>query len=416
VRLVICIPGLLLLTACAAPPLPYSQFTAGDLAPVERWAEEQIKEDETSEALYLNTRATCELLRGDRAAARRDFFKAGRIMGNWAASGGSVAAAIIGSESSKEYRGDPYEVAMNSIYAGLLFWMDGEFDTCRAGAKAAILADGDSEKEEFRSDFALLYWIAGRMSRRMGLNSDAEDFYKEARQAQQNAVAAGSRGESNNPVLEHPDQGNVVLFVDVGMGPTKYADGPQGSVAKFRPASSREAFASVTVDGQPKGRTHVMADLDFQAMTRGGRYMDGILAGKAVFKTATTVAGAVVLGEALNNHDSKHAGTAAIVGGSLLLLGLLTSAEADTRHWAVLPSTVQLMTLDLTPGRHDVRIEFCDAGGFPLPALTQSWHLEVSDRVEEVYYFRSIPGLDRLPDPAASQPAAPEADKARSGV
>ena len=410
------IPALLLLAACSSPPLPYGAFVTGDLLPVERWAEEQSKEDENALALYLNTEATCKLLRGERTAARRLFLAAGRIMGNWATAGGQVVSAIVGSESSKEYRGDPYEVAMNSIYAGLLFWMDGEFDTCRAGAKAAMLADSDSEKKEYQSDFTLLYWIAGRMSRRMGLDSDAEDYFKLAREAQQKAVAAGSRGEATNPLLEQPDHGNVVLFVDVGMGPRKFADGPHGSVARFKSAGSREAYAVVTVDGQRLGRTHILADLDFQAMTRGGRYMDGILEGKAIFKTASTVAGAVVLNEALHMDNKKAAGAAAIVGGSLLLLGLLTSAEADTRHWAVLPSTVQLLTLDLPPGRHELRIEFCDAGGFALPALTQNWHVDVSGKVDEVYYFRSIPGLDRLPEPGPERAleSRPDAGKANN--
>ena len=65
-------------------------------------------------------------------------------MGNWSTSGSETFAAIVGSESSKTWKGDPYEKAMNAYYTGLLFYIRGEPDNARASFKKGILADGES--------------------------------------------------------------------------------------------------------------------------------------------------------------------------------------------------------------------------------------------------------------------------------
>jgi hypothetical protein len=385
----------LLLASCAsAPPVPYRSVLAGDLAELESLSREWMERDEDAFALHANHLATVKLLQGKREEARKLFFQAGRVMNDWVTSGGSEFSAIVGREESKEYRGDPYEQSMNGIYTSLLYWMDGEFDNARAGARAAVLADRDPEKEEYQSDLALAHWMAGRMSRRMGLDSDAEDEYERARRAQRAAVHHGSRGAATNPILEAPDAGNLVLFVDIGLGPQKYADGPHGSLARFRPMYRRESHAVAFLDGRELGRTHVMADLYYQAMTRGGRVMEGIRKGKATFKTGSAVAGVVLLNEAAKG--GRRDGANAIIGGSLLLLSLLTSAEADTRHWALLPDTVQLLAAQVDPGEHELRIEFCDAAGNEIRELTQHWLIDVPATGEGVYYFRSLPGIDRL--------------------
>ncbi|MBV8156604.1 MAG: hypothetical protein JO278_03040 [Dyella sp.] len=99
------------------------------------------------------------------------------------------------------------------------------------------------------------------------------------------------------------------------------------------------------------------ANLDWVAMTRGGRPIQGILDGKALFKqnsaAVADVAGAVSSGAmyaALSNVGSDNAAVARSLGsiglaGSMvsLLAGSLsraTNAEADTRYWASLPKKI----------------------------------------------------------------------------
>src|SRR5690606_38466151 len=147
--------------ASSVPPVPMAAFVSGDFATVRAFYDEELGDGDTnSRALLLNGLAQVDLLEGDLPSARRRFAEAGRIMGNWQTSGGEVFGAIVGAESSKTWKGDPHEKAMNAFYLGLLDWWAGEPDNARAAFRAGIFADAESEAGDAQVDFALLYWLA----------------------------------------------------------------------------------------------------------------------------------------------------------------------------------------------------------------------------------------------------------------
>ncbi len=402
-----CAP-LLSLAACAvrAPEIPIARFAAGDVAGVAAQLRTELETVEPENlALVLNSLAQCETMLGEHEAAWRHFEVAGRVMGNWQTSGSEAFAAIVGSESSKTYKGDPYEKAMNAFYAGLHYLWRGEADNARACWKRGILADGELGDDKFRADNALLFWLAGRASRLMGLGGEAEDFFREAREADQFAREHGSRGDGAQQLLADPARGNVVLLIECGMGPEKYGDGGQQELARFRPRFSPAERVAVRVAGRDVGTAVPLLDLPYQASTMGGTAMEGIREGKAVFKTASTVAGVLLLDNAARSRGDA-ARNQAIAGGALLLMGLLTSTAADVRHWATLPDTVHVLTLDLPPGVHQLELSFADRNGGRLSTLDQTWSVEVPEGREAYFLFRGLPGLDRLAArPTAATPA-----------
>ena len=386
--------GALVLGGCAsyAPPVPLELFVNGDLESVRSFFDEQVREgDVENGALFLNGLAQVDLYEGDYETARRRFETAGRVMGNWATSGGEAAGAVIGSESSKTWKGDPHEKAMNAFYAGVLYWMRGEADNARAAFRRGILADGESDEGHWQVDFSLLYWLAGRASLEMGLPGDAEGLFEEARVARAFAVEHGARGASSAPILTDPARGNLIVLAELGLGPRKVAAGPHGALAAIQPRPVMVSDAEVFVDGASVGRTTLLADLDYQALTRGGAAMEGIREGKAVFKDVTGVSGMLLLAEGLEDHGAGQRDKL-IVGGALLLASLFTSAEADTRHWETLPQMVHALTAEVLPGRHEVRIEFFRPGGAREPAMTQIRTIDVEDRRDAILLFRSMPG------------------------
>jgi tetratricopeptide (TPR) repeat protein len=392
------LPAALPLWLCAGcatyePPAPVAAFASGDLGSMEAYCHEQLTNgNPNSRALYENLLGTVQLLHGDRDAALKSFRSAGAFMGNWNVSGNEEFAAIVGSESSKHYRGDPYEKAMNAVYLGLLYWMRGEPDNARAAFKKGILADAESDGEAYQVDFALLFWLAGRASLDMGLRADAEGFFDEARRAQAFAVEHGAAVTPNARVLREPAAGNLLCVIDVGLGPEKYEGGPNGTMACFRPRPSAVVCAEAYVDGRSIGTSEPLVDLYYQASTRGGTVMEGIRKGKAVFKDISAVAGFVLINEGLSG---RHSDAQLAVGLGLLALSLLSSSSADTRHWSILPDSVQLLTAYVSPGSHQMRLVYRDGSGHELAELTQTWTVVVPESGEGVYYFRSIPGLDR---------------------
>src|SRR5882672_7938208 len=138
--LLACLPG----CAVEIPAVPMQQFVSGDLAGVRAFAENYAKTGPVeNEALVLNVEAHCELLMGRIDEASRHFETAGRIMGNWQTGGGETFRAVMGSEGSKTWKGDPYEKAMNAFYTGLTYLWRREPDNARAAFKKGILADAE---------------------------------------------------------------------------------------------------------------------------------------------------------------------------------------------------------------------------------------------------------------------------------
>jgi len=382
----------LLAAGCAVgqPAFPLQKFVAGDLEAVHTFAEHEVASGAPeNHALVLNVQAQCELLMGHSDEARRNFEAAGRIMGSWAASGGEETAAILGSESSKTYKGDPYERAMNAFYLAFCYLQHGEPDNARAACKRGILADAEVGDEKYQADNALLFWMAGRMSKLMR-SSDAADFFKEATTANTFAVEHGALGDADNKALADPAHGNLVLVFECGMGPEKYADGMQHELARFRPRPHPAVSARASIDGVPIGKAALLLDVDYQARTLGGTAMQGIRQGKAVFKTASTAAGIVLLDKASHEQGDK-ARTEALIGGGLLLAGLFTSSAADTRHWPTTPATVHVLAVDATPGEHSLAVEFLDAKGAVLASMRQQATVAVPADGEGWYLFRSMP-------------------------
>ncbi|MFK7738863.1 MAG: hypothetical protein AB8H80_00970 [Planctomycetota bacterium] len=401
--------ALLALAGCSIgqPRVPVDRFLAGDYEAVRTFASEQAHVGPSENlALVRNVEAQCDLMLGDFDAARRSFAQAGQIMGTWSVSSGEATAAIVGSESSKTYKGDPYEKAMNAFYLAYCYLVKGEPDNARAALKRGILMDAEVADAKYQADNALLFWMAGRMTRLYG-GSGEDGYYDEARTAHKFALEHGARGEPQPDVLANPQDGNVVVLLPIGLGPEKYGDGGQEELARFRPQRHPAVGAEVFVDGQSIGRSAILSDVDYQAMTLGGTAMEGIRKGKAVFKTATTTAGIVLIDQALSNasrasrrgrgedrarrRDRNRAAAQAIVGGTLLLLGALTSAAADVRHWPTLPSTVQVVTANVLPGEHQLRIEFLGGNGRPIQSLRRTLRVEVPMAGERWLLVPSLP-------------------------
>jgi hypothetical protein len=179
---------------------------------------------------------------------------------------------------------------------------------------------------------------------------------------------------------------NVLLFVAIGNGPEKYHSGEYGELVQFRQRPAADRNAEVTVDGCALGNPACVDDVFYQAVTRGGRKIDGLLKGKAVFKsvaqnvasTAFMTALAMSVSDGCHNSDSAEA--ALIIAGVGLAAGAaaaMTRPEADTRHWEFLPNYLCLLPMDLDPGRHHIEVTFTDAHGKVIPRYTVSQTISV---------------------------------------
>lgn len=361
-----------------APAEPFWQGDpAGTYAALEADGKAGIAPED--EALWRCEIGTAALCVGDEAGAFRAFHAASAIMGTIESSSAETARAILGEEATKTWKGDPHERCMNALYKGLLYWRRGDLDNAAACFRRGLLADGWSEAGEAQTDFAALQFLLGWVSERRGDSEQARYSFREA--------AGNAPG---NPYASDPKPGerNVLAVVDIGLGPVKVAEGEHGELARYYARDHVDGGVEILVDGVPAGRSAPAADLYVQAVTRGKRVLDGIRRGKAVFKEGATIAGIVVLSEGISDRKWEKAA----MGAGLLLLAALTRAEADTRHWSLLPAEVHLLPLHIAPGRRQLTVRVVDRSGNPIPGCERVFETVVPESRDTLYYFRSAGG------------------------
>ena len=296
-----------------------------------------------------------------------------------------LARSYFHPEATKNFIGEPYERVMAYYYRGILYWMDGEPDNARACFRSAAIQDTDVESREYDADYVLLDYLDGLASTR--LSADGADAFARAEKE--------ARLAKPPPYDPHA---NLLVFLEFGPGPDKFAAGEYRQELRFRALPSPVHSATLDLNGQ-KSEVGAYDDLYFQATTRGGRVMDHILANKAVFKKTTDVAGtaAIVGGTiALSQHDrtSQQVGIGLLAAGVLSkIISASTTPQADVRSWGNLPRYLSFAALSAPPGEQTLTVEFRDAGGTVLPNFTKVFNLNIpSDGKDKVVFVsdRSI--------------------------
>ncbi|MDP6932273.1 MAG: hypothetical protein QGG40_05120, partial [Myxococcota bacterium] len=157
IRCVLLSTVLVLATSCARhQPHPVHQWWSGEheLA-LERQAAlaETPSRQQTLEQLRLGSMA---LALGDLHQAEQAFRSAAGAMTDFRADG--EFAALVGAESAKEWKGEPYEKMAAMVTLGALLYGEEDRGNALAMFKSAILADTGTRLEHYRSDFVTA-WV-----------------------------------------------------------------------------------------------------------------------------------------------------------------------------------------------------------------------------------------------------------------
>jgi hypothetical protein len=351
--------ALMVLAGCATkPPRP---AVTGD--PIIDGKNQIVHGPARDRVLWQYRVATVAMRRGDYDEAKRQLDEAiARIGGIYTSSGDAKKArSYFHREAKKTFIGEPYERVMAYFYRGVLYWMDGEPDNARACFRSAQLQDADAENNEYAADWVLLDYMDGFATTKLG--GEANDEF--------NRAVKNARGGSAPPAYHK--NANVLLFIEFGKGPRKYATGAHKEQMRFSESQSRSRSVDVRL-GTQQFSLIPYDDIQWQATTRGGREMDHILANKAVFKEATTTAAiaAAATSVALTGGPDRRGRppvpneAALVVGGIAVVAGVLaatTTPEADVRYWDSLPRYLTFAPLELPAGSHSITVQFRDQYG-----------------------------------------------------
>jgi len=388
--------AVLLLAGCATVPERAAIRTTGD-AVVDGNAQRAAAP--VQDRALWDFRIAASALRADNdAEARLRLDAALPLVGGILANSADAkrARGLFAAESVKTFIGEPYERVMAFYYRAILYWREGQPDNARACYRTGQLIDSDAEAAEYKSDYVLLDYLDGLASAK--LSADGSDAF------------ARAQANAKDRILPTYDPAaNVLIFAEYGRGPRKYGGGEYAEELKFFTKDSAAHSATLAVDGRMIALP-AYDDLNFQATTRGGRAMDHILGGKAVFKRNTDTVGNIALvGAAIAADNSyqrrrrpdgrietvgnRDAQTAAIALGAIGLIGKLAAAattpRADIRMWDNLPQRLSFAAVRLAPGTYPATLEFQDSSGRTLPALTQTLNLQVDPADRDTVVFLS---------------------------
>lgn len=249
-----------------------------------------------------------------------------------------AARSLFHNESNKDFKGEPYERSMAYFYRGLLYLRAGDYDNARATFKAGEYQDTVSEAEEFKGDFAALQYLTGWTYHCQGDHNSANEAFD---------LAAASQAGLTRPGADR----RLLLIGELGAGPVKARSGTQSEKLIFEAGPQQPMDdVSFTLNGGAQIRPILATSVQYQATTRGGRAIDGILAGKAEFKNTT---GAIAEAATTMSMMQLAGGNADAAGGFAaagMLFSLFASTAktlADIRGWDTLPDNIMIGTATL---------------------------------------------------------------------
>ena len=207
----------------------------------------------------------------------------------------------------------------------------------RASFKTGEYQDSLSQAEKYQADFALLNYLAG-WAAGAGRPAAADSF----------AAAARHR-----PDLTPPARAPACWSSSAGGGPLKWTAGAHGHLQNSAGPGADEAradgWATRGAARSGDGRRSLPS-----SSTRGGRAVDAVLAGKAVFKDGMLAVGGsmVDLGLAVaHTVKDKDDDTAALIGLGFIISGVAVAIAgaaarpaADLRAHDMLPHSIFICT------------------------------------------------------------------------
>lgn len=272
-------------------------------------------------------------------------------------------------EVNKLFKGDAHEIATFYALLAMSYAKRGEIENAWRCVQNGLLHDGDS-RDGFQSDYALLLYLGSVYARRLGELDFSEQCKTRLVEAlQQRGVRYDEDQKPTSPIaaLFSPSSPNGMIAVWTGTSPRYGRSGKHGN-RRVILRGDESAFDYITVTSE-SGDEYVVSqrlgDINFQASTRGGRMMDGVLRRKADFKEDMKAY------EKASHLMSEGFFQAGLPGDPFakatgFALGTLTrmvesgfstasdsvDARADIRSWRTLPGQINLLPLRMSPGEH----------------------------------------------------------------
>jgi tetratricopeptide (TPR) repeat protein len=367
----VCLQGCASSVSLAPPPLPdkLPDFIATQPADLQSNVTQLYAEGERNSVLNFDRLGVAALAAGQATLAAKAFDQA-IIRIQSVRSGGKdidVAKSKFGTESSKDFKGEPYEKAMAYYYRGIAYLHAGDFSNAAASFAQVNVEDSVAESETYQADYASAKLLQAWALHCTGEESTSADLYRQALEM---------RPELKSVDYQQPS----LVIVETGQGPRKLGTGQYHERLTWTDGGGDAGGLVLTAGGVPVGDAVKSESLYYQASTRGGRPVEYLLAGKASFrdgaKTAADAGNLLAQAGLINANVQAQSGhfQSSINSSYFSLASTLFSAvsravehsttpAADTRAWDSLPGSLWLATPHVDAAAIDqVRVADADGG------------------------------------------------------
>ena len=274
------------------------------------------------------------------------------------------AVSLWHGENKKVYKGDAHERSTLYAFLALSFMELGEWDDAERSVKNGLLSDSaNTEEAKYNSDYALLQYLGYVACKKAGRDDAADEYMREL---------GGTLGADSAAmeILSKAQLPNAFAVVWAGTPPTYVRGGEYQHIRHVVPGSG-SPFSYLTADSGDGVEFQIptgLANINFQATTRGGREMDTVLSNKAAVKTGMAASGNILLVTgyacfASMGNSAEANLVLGCVGGSCMLLGCTfhivgacINPTADVRSWKNLPGELLVIPMVVPNGEHTIAI------------------------------------------------------------
>jgi tetratricopeptide (TPR) repeat protein len=282
-------------------------------------------------------------------------------------------ASLISSEALRIYKGEPFEKTMASLYLGIIYFNEQDYDNAKAAFTKAMFAV-QTKGEDSQADFAAPYLLLAKTYLKLKDKENANILLKRM-----------EKMGVKNLTLESIQKIRTIAFIELGKGPVKFRTGPGDSLIGWQRQPYTPRTSTLLIDGSPaKNAFKVDDDLTYQAQSvdRGGK--ETIQGTKGVLREASAVTAVIAANEAVNRKN-ETAGWVALGAG---LFALANQSQADLRQWELLPDRLDLLLTEdpVSEGRHQFEVQF---GGSFLSSSNQVWYDDRKPDLDKIYIVPS---------------------------
>ena len=288
------------------------------------------------------------------------------------------AATLVTNDKIIQYKGEDFEKVLVSQYLALNYLMMHKYEDalveCRrvnqklhmmisqgkrkyklnpmASYMSAKMWEDQREWNDAYVDYQAVAALIPEMSylgedlyRLAWINNITEDMEKWSTQYQ---LTAQKRKE----IRDTSKMPEIIVIAEIGSSPEKQPNPAWKALPKYFPRSNPVAYTEISVNGQVRGQSQMLFDVEKTAIENLDEKFAGLLAKRI---------GGVVAKEVISDQVSRRTNP---LFGALLDMGMHAADQADLRSWLTLPKDFQVFRMRVPlGGSYTIQIRPKGAGG-----------------------------------------------------